>query len=256
MSIAAGVLAAIILVGAGAALLLSSSKHWSAQTTVVVLPRTGIDVGNAASYYDTLSHGQITSTVAQILALSSTKQLAGGQLHLPAAQIDSVSISTTAVTGTALVTVSASAPTAQVASEMADSVVSQGTPEVNQLITPYAMIVVSQTNGQATQSGGSNTSKYLVVLVVVAVALGFGVQQGFTQLMAAVGRRPGRRRPAVRRWMPRRQRDWRETSVPIAAHDDVGRFSDHEDAEPEPAEIDPWGALAGPDARRGRGKPR
>jgi capsular polysaccharide biosynthesis protein len=251
------VLAAIILVGGGAALLLNRSKHWSAQTTVVVLPRTGIDVGTAASYYDTLSHGQITSTVAEILALSSIKQSAGGQLRLPAAQTDSVSISTTAVTGTALVTVTASAPTARVASEMADSVVTQGASTVNKLIAPYSMIVVSQTNGQATESGGSNTSKYLVVLVVVAVALGFGVQQGVSQLMAAMGRRPSLRRRAIRRWMTRTQRDWRrKLGPPVAADDEIGNFLEHQDAEHEDEEVDPLSALAGREAPRGRGKSR
>lgn len=196
-SVAAGVLAAMIVVAAGAVLLFGTAEKWAGQTTVVVLPSKGIALGPAASYWDTLSQGQITSTVAKVLALPRFKELAGQYLHLSPAKINAVSVSAQQVTGTALVTVTAQGPDGSDAANMSDAVVAQAEPAVNSLIAPYSVTVVSKTGGHASLSATTSTSKYLVILAVVAVALGFGVQQGVSQLLGARSRSgPGRTQPA------------------------------------------------------------
>lgn len=191
MSVAAGVLAALLVLGGGAFLLFGTAKKWAGQTTVVVLPGKEIAIGPSASYWDTLSQGQITSTVAKVLALPRFKELAGQSLHLSPAKIAAVSVSAQQVTGTALVTVTAQGPDGSDAANMSDTVVAQATPTVNALIAPYSVTVVSRTGGHASLSTTTSTSKYLVILAVVAVALAFGVQQGVTQLL---GTRPRRSR--------------------------------------------------------------
>lgn len=187
LSIAAGVLAAVLVLGGGAFLLFGTGKKWAGQTTVVVLPGKEIAIGPSASYWDTLSQGQITSTVAKVLALPRFKELAGQSLHLSPAKIAAVSVSAQQVTGTALVTVTAQGPDGSDAANMSDAVVAQATPAVNGLIAPYSVTVVSKTGGHASLSATTSTSKYLVILAVVSVALAFGVQQGVMQLL---GTRP------------------------------------------------------------------
>lgn len=189
MSIAAGILVALLVLAGGAAFLFRSSKQWSGQTTVMVLPSQGIAIGPSASYWDTLSRGQITSTVAQVLGLSRFKDLAGQELGLTPAEVSRISIATTSVTGTALVTVTAKGPSAAEAADMSDAVVARADSAVNTLIAPYSVTVVSESGGHASPVATASTSKYLVILAVVAVALGFGVQQGVMQLFEATARR-------------------------------------------------------------------
>lgn len=187
--VATGMLAAILVATLGAALLLGTAKKWAGQTTVVVLPDKSISVGASASYWDTLSRGQITSTVAQILALPRFKDLAGTQLHLDAARLAAVKLSTQQVTGTALVTVTAEGPNGRDAASVSDAVVAQAESTVNALIRPYSVTVVSNAGGHAAPSTATSRSKYLVILGVVAVALGFGVQQAVAQVSGAWSQR-------------------------------------------------------------------
>jgi len=134
--IVAGSLAALLVALVGVALIATAKHHWSAKTTVVVLPSSGLDPGAGASYYDTLSHGQITSTVAAVLGLGSYKSAAADAVGLSPAERSQISITATAITNTALVTVTATAPTAQIATEMADGVVAQSERAVDQLVSP------------------------------------------------------------------------------------------------------------------------
>ena len=189
LSVAAGILAAILVAAGGVALLFGTARKWAGQTTVVVLPGKKIAIGPSASYWDTLSRGQITSTVAQVLALPRFKQLAGEQLSLSPARLAAVTVSAQEDTGTALVTVTAQGPNGSDAANMSDAVVAQAEPTVNALIAPYSVTVVSNTGGHASPMSTTSTSKYLVILGVVAVALGFGVQQAVSQLSAAASRR-------------------------------------------------------------------
>lgn len=191
LSVAAGILAAILVAAGGVALLFGTARKWAGQTTVVVLPGKKIAIGPSASYWDTLSRGQITSTVAQVLALPRFKTLAGDQLHMSPARLAAVTVSAQEETGTALVTVTAQGPNGSDAANMSDAVVAQAEPTVNALIAPYSVTVVSNTGGHASPISTTSTSKYLVILGVVAVALGFGVQQAVSQLSGAGARRRG-----------------------------------------------------------------
>lgn len=192
LGILCGVLAALLVLGAGFVVVQSSAKHWSAETTVAVLPASSLGPATGASYWDTLSHGQITATVAEILGLGRYKVAAERAAHLSAAEMSKVSITSTAITNTALVTVTATGGTSRIATEVADGVVSQATSDVDQLVSPYAMSVVSQSGTSASQTSNLSLGKFLVVLIVVAIALGIGVQQAVLQLVSLRWRRSQR----------------------------------------------------------------
>jgi len=182
VALAAGLLAGLVVLVAGVGYLKTRPEQWSAKTTVLVAPQPNIPVGTAASYYDTLSTGQIPATVANILGLARFKTTAVQELRLSASQANSVTVTATTIPTTTLVTVSATAPTESVATQVADAVVAQATPAIDAAVAPYQISVMSQSGATATRSASTSSSKFLVVLVVVALALGVGVQQGLAQV--------------------------------------------------------------------------
>jgi capsular polysaccharide biosynthesis protein len=188
LGVLAGVLVAIAIVGAGAAAVLSRPARWSAQSTLVVLPAKNIDLGAAASYYDTLSRGQIVSTLAEILHLAQVVNSASDQTGLSPSLRRMTSVSVTVVPNTALVAVTASAPNAQTAERLADAVAQVGQTYIAGLGSPYTASLVSKASGTGTRNG-LGLSKLLTILVVAALAAGLGTQQAVYQLYPLVVRR-------------------------------------------------------------------
>ena len=191
----AGILVAVAIVGLGSAAILSRPAKWSAQSTLVILPAKDIDLGAAASYYDTLSRGQIVSTLAEILHLAQVVNTAADQTGLSPSLRTKTAVAVTVVPNTALVAVSATAPSAQTAERMADAVAQVGQTYIAGLHSPYTASLVSKAAGTATRNG-LGLSKLLVILVVAALAAGLGTQQAVYQLYPLAVRR---RRSAVGR---------------------------------------------------------
>ena len=194
-------MAVIIVLGGGVAYLVAQPKQWAAKTTVLVAPQKNLPAGLTASFFDTESNGQLPSTVGQMLGLSTFAAAAAKQLGLTPSQANQVSVAASAITGTTLVTVTATGPSKQVASAMADGVVKAAGPAIASLISPYQISVVSGSAPTATQTRSYSLGKFLVVLLVVAVALGVGAQQAALQLdgLLASRRRQRERRRQARR---------------------------------------------------------
>jgi capsular polysaccharide biosynthesis protein len=191
-----GGLVAVLILGLGAGYVLTRPDRWSATTTLVLLPNKNVGSASAASYFDTLSTGQITSTASQIFDLSRFKEEAARTLDLSSAQSASTSVSSQVVVGSSILRVTVVAPTAKVAENLADTLVGQATNTVNALISPYQLSVLDHAKDSASRTGSLNLGKFLVVLVVVALAAGLGGQQALLQLLPLRRRRIGVERPA------------------------------------------------------------
>jgi len=189
LGVVAGVAVAAIVAGAGLGYLLGRSKNWSARAVVAVLPSKRIDVATAAGYYDTLSRGQIVTTIAEILRLPRFKTAAADQLHLSPPARGQVSISVDVIPNTALAAVTATAPARATAEAMADAVVASATGYIGGLSSPYDVVPVSQAVGEGTRGSGLHTGSFLLVLAVAALAAGVGAQQGVHALVPLLRRR-------------------------------------------------------------------
>ncbi len=248
----AGVFAFVIIVGAGAAAVHESTPKWTAQTSLVLLPNKDIDPSEAAGYFDTLSRGQITSTAGEILGLNRFKVGAASELHLTRAQTTATSVKASVVTGSSIVNVSVSASSASISERMADTLVSQATDTVNALIAPYQLSVVSKAGDSATLTGSLSSTKFLLVLVVVALALGVGTQQAVYQIGSLWGARvtsPRRQRAAssVIRGQPAGRAA--DTSVPDSLPQPPRNGKNDTGAVKQPKPREP-----GPDLGVGRGR--
>lgn len=139
---------------AGGAFWLQRPVEYQAATTLVVLPQSS--ASEAASYYDTLSRGQITTTLAEILSIKAVPD------------DGSAEIAVEVVPDTSLIEVSATAADADAAEEAADQALGQAEPYFNQLGAPYQVSVVDTAEGSATEIG---LAAGLLAAVIAAVSL-------------------------------------------------------------------------------------
>lgn len=184
VGVVAGVLIAAVIFAGGLFWVFTRSHDWSAKATAVVLPAPGIPSGTAASYYDTLSRGQIVETYAEILRLKKFQNASASGLNLTASQAGKATVTVAVVPNTALLTITATATNGAVAEALADGVFIQASEYVRSLASPYVVNSVSTAKGSATETT-SHTGGFLAVLVVVALVVGLGVQQAVSQLANA-----------------------------------------------------------------------
>jgi hypothetical protein len=85
-SVVVGVIVALALLGGGVAYALTQHRTWAAESMVVVLPATSLDDATSASYYETLSRGQIVATFAEVAGSLGFEQQAEDRLGLTAGQ--------------------------------------------------------------------------------------------------------------------------------------------------------------------------
>lgn len=153
-AVLAAIAVLLVVVEGGVLFWQQQPAQYSAMTTLVVLP-AGTSA-EAASYYDTLSRGQIATTFAEILALRATP--AGGQTK----------VTVEVVPETSLIQVTATADSARAAESAADQALGRAEPYFNQLGSPYGVSVVQGAAGTAQHAG---LTKGVLAGVVAAVAL-------------------------------------------------------------------------------------
>jgi capsular polysaccharide biosynthesis protein len=152
----------LVLVG-GWFLYVDRPAEYEASSTLVVLPND--QLSEAASYYDTLSQGQIVTTFAGILDLQATQVAAAGDEQIGEVTVDVVpDTSLIQITGTATDAASAEAAT--------DAVLAQSRAYFDQLTFPYQVNVVQGAVGTARPTG---LAPGLLAGVVAAVALIAGI---------------------------------------------------------------------------------
>jgi hypothetical protein len=159
--------------------------QYQATTTLVVLPKP--NAPEQASYFDTLSQGQVPTTFAQILQLR-TRPVDGA-----------TAITVAVIPQTSLVQLTATAPAAAGAESAADAALAQATPYFNQIAVPYQVSVVQPAAGSAIRTG---LTAGLVTGVVggLAVVMAIGAYLAIRSLQRA---RAATRRPARPQGVPR-----------------------------------------------------
>ncbi len=159
-----GMLITALVLLAGGAYVLSRPATYSASASFGVFPRPA-PTGTEAGYYETLSRGQIVSTIAQLVKVNQAPPIHGASY--PAV---------TVVSETSIVQLDVKAPTAAGAEEAADAGLQRAVDVVGALQLPYAAIVTNRAAGHAVRAG-SGSAKQLAIVGLVAFTLGLAVQQ-------------------------------------------------------------------------------
>ncbi|MGH3624325.1 MAG: Wzz/FepE/Etk N-terminal domain-containing protein [Sciscionella sp.] len=198
-SVVVGVVTAVVVVAIGVVLLVFQPHSWKATTSLVVLPDSArVDASTAASYYDTLSQGQVSTTFAQILQSQGGSARLAGDTGLSRAQLENVTITVNPVPDTSIIDVDASAPTAGQAALAANRVADSGRQTLQSLGTPYATSIVDRAAPEVAEPAGPSAVTLVAVIAVVAVVAAVGAQQMSWLVGVAVQRR-GAPRPSPAR---------------------------------------------------------
>ena len=96
----------------------ASSAAGAAESMVVVLPSADLDEATSASYYETLSRGQIVATFAEVAGALRFEQQAADRLALSAERRNLVKTEVTVVPDTAVILIRSTAGEPQVAQQM------------------------------------------------------------------------------------------------------------------------------------------
>lgn len=174
LPVLAGLLIAVLVGLAGSALWFIRPSQYEASTALVVLPSGQND--ESASFYDTLSRGQVVETFAEILGLQ------GGQQ--PELRAAGVTVVVEVVPDTSLIEVRATAADAVTAERFADSVLVESRPYFSQLSSPYSVSVVRDATDTA-QQVGLPLGPLVAVVAVVAVLTGVAAALATRALLAA-----------------------------------------------------------------------
>ena len=188
VSIIAGTVVFLLLLGVGYLVSRNATSGWVARASALVLPSKLADPEQLPGYYETLSRGQIVTTLAELVRLGEFQAEVADRLGLSDAQREFVSISVHVVTGTAMLQVVASSEDPKLAVAMVDGVVDVSTVYIGDLLLPYSLVPVSGGSNNLVESGQSPSTMFGIFAVVALVA-GLAVQQATLHLMR-VNRRP------------------------------------------------------------------
>lgn len=209
----AGAVTGLLVLCGGVGWSLTYEPAYTATATLLVLPNAkSSQTGDAASYYDTLSQGQIVETFAQVLrAKSSPAWVASAGPGVTTAQVAGTEVNVTAVPSTSVISITAQGTDPAVTERVVAAMAAKSPHELNVLSTPYRALTVDSGAGSA-QKTGIDTPMLLAAVVVVAVLAAVGAQQA-TWLLGNASLRAA-------------QRDRREgfgydtTGFPVVRHDD------------------------------------
>lgn len=198
-SLLAGGLVALLIFIAGAVLALGQKTTYTAEAVVVVLPGAELDDSAAASYYDTLSRGQIVGTFAEVASAQRFEQQAEERLSLTDGERATATTTVSVVPATSVLSVRASAEDAELAERLADETMASTTEYLGSLSEAYRLEVVSTAQDSAFSSSTSPTLIFGLSVAVAPIA-GLAVQQAVYHLLTAL--RPWRRRHSAARDTP------------------------------------------------------
>lgn len=176
--LSAGIVTGLLVLGGGAGWSLTYHPTYTATATLLVLPNArSSQTGDAASYYDTLSQGQIVQTFAQVLrAKSSPAWVASGGGGPTNRQIAATLVNVTAVPNTSVISITAQGSDPKIAERVVGAMAARSPHELNVLATPYRALTVDSGGGSA-QKTGIDLPALLAAVVAVAVLAGVGAQQ-------------------------------------------------------------------------------
>ncbi len=180
----AGIVVFLLVAVVGALYVVGQRPTYSASASFALFPRP-LDNPAQAGYYETLSRGQIVSTIAQLVKADQPT---------PPPRVSPLVVSV--VDQTSIVQIDVTAPTAMQAEQAADAGLMHAVALVQSLKLPYAATVANTAAGHA-QSGGTSKTKLGAIVALVAITLGLAVQQSFLGLRRrSASRRTAGSRPA------------------------------------------------------------
>lgn len=197
-SIIAGVIVFALLLAAGVIVSANATTEWVARSSALVLPAKPVDPDQLPGYYETLSRGQIVTTLAELARLGEFQDEVADQYGLSEGQREFVDVEVNVVADTAMLQVVGTSDDPQLAIVMVDGVVEVSTAYIGDLVLPYALVPVSTGANNLTETGLSS-SMVLGVFAIVALVAGLLVQQATLHLARLVKQRSrsGANRPGA-----------------------------------------------------------
>lgn len=195
MGTAPGLVVAVLVLTTGLGSALQRSTEWTATSSLLVAPRAAnTDPDTLASLYDTLSRGQVAATYAELFRGAALKAAAGDRLGLSEDDRRRVRTGASVVPETSIVDVTATAPSAELAERMTDSLAQVATTRVEAMTSPYGVTTTSSAAGTAAR-GGLGQLELAVLALLAALVAGALVQQAWQSAVL-------RRRPAAAARVP------------------------------------------------------
>jgi hypothetical protein len=188
-SVGVGMIVALALLGGGVAYALTQHRTWAAESMVVVLPAASLDDATSASYYETLSRGQIVATFAEVAGSLGFEQQAEDRLGLTAGQRAQVTTDVSVVPDTAVILIRATAGDADVAQRMVAATTDLSVQYLAGLSRPYRVVTVPSAAGSASATGMS-LPVLLAAALAVALVAGLALQQAVYHLSVAFRGQP------------------------------------------------------------------
>jgi hypothetical protein len=188
-SVVVGMIFALALLGGGVAYALTQHRTWAAESMVVVLPAASLDDATSASYYETLSRGQIVATFAEVAGSLGFEQQAEDRLGLTAGQRAQVTTDVSVVPDTAVILIRATADDANVAQRMVAATTDLSVQYLAGLSRPYRVVTVPSAVGSASATGMS-LPVLLAAALAVALVAGLALQQAVYHLSVAFRGQP------------------------------------------------------------------
>jgi hypothetical protein len=182
VSVIAGIVVFLLLAAAGIVVSSNSSTQWVARSSALVLPAKPVNPAHLPGYYETLSRGQIVTTLAELVRLGEFQTEVADQFGLSDSQREFVALTVSVVPDTAMLSVVATSEDPDLAAAMVDGVVQAATRYIGDLTLPYALVPVTAGANNLSESGQS-TAVVIGVFTLAALVAGLVVQQATLQLM-------------------------------------------------------------------------
>ncbi len=202
-----GLIVAVLVLAGGWLLYVDRPTEYEASSTLVVLPSA--DLLEAASYYDTLSQGQIVTTFAEILALQAGEVDVAGE---------TATVTVTVVPETSLIEITGTAGDEATAQTATDAVLDRSTPLFAELPFPYQVTPIQSAADGTPQEVGLSADQLKAVVAAVAVIAGIATYLAVQALL------PSRRLVPARQGRSRASSDQATRVAPDA---DASRANGH-----------------------------
>jgi len=175
VSVAVGIIALL----AGLIAITQRNVEYSADASVIILPAS-TDPQVAAGLIDTLARNNVQATFAQAYTSDKLVRQAYGVAGFTPQEAAKVSLSTSVITDTSIVVITASSADARLAERAADAV-ANAKPDLRGFSLAFTPELVSAATGTAFKSGPSSSILFLVALLV-AGGLGALTYAGLNRL--------------------------------------------------------------------------
>lgn len=175
ISIVAGFVVGLLIVLLGSYFAYTSSPTYTAESSIVVLPKPGLGPAQETSFYEYLSRGQIVATIAEVGNNAQFVQDAQDAIGMNEGYRAGSTVALNVVPSTSVVVAVATAPDPEVAVALANASVDLARKYLQDFEVPFRAKVVAQATS-ATPSGPSQ-SLILTATVVAALVAGFAAQQ-------------------------------------------------------------------------------